>query len=78
MTYFAYLKSWFLFLLCSLFSSKNVFNFLEGGRGMFYVFDVPRGEGFNEIRWNPTEGGGGVNETKFLREHLKCMATKSK
>ena len=43
------------FLLCSLFSSKNPFNFF----GMFYIFDVPRGKGFNDFRWNPTGGEGG-------------------
>ena len=33
MTYFVYLKSWSLFLLCFLFLSKNPFNFMGGGGG---------------------------------------------
>ena len=60
MTYFVYLKSWYLFLLCSLFASKNHFNFFSsgggcggggggGGLGLFYIFDVRIGEGFNDF-----------------------------
>ena len=36
---------------------------------MFYIFDVPRGEGVNDFRWNPTEGedwGGGGQENTIL------------
>ena len=71
MTYSFYLKSWFLFLLCPLSSSKNPFNFFDGGGcvfvcvcvcvgegGLFYKFDGPREEGYNDSRWNPTGGGG--------------------
>ena len=25
----------------------------RGGEGVFYIFDVPSGEGFNDFRWNP-------------------------
>ena len=35
MTYSFYLKSWFLFLLCPLPSSKNPFNFFDGGGCVF-------------------------------------------
>ena len=50
MTYSVYLKSWYLLLLCSLFSSKNPFNFLGGGGG------GARGGGVLYIRC--PEGGG--------------------
>ena len=69
MTYFVSLKNWFLFLLYSLFSSENPFNFLGvlvergGGGGGFYIFNVPRGEGFNDFKWNPTGGEGGQEDT---------------
>ena len=56
MTYFFYLKRWFLFLLYSLFSIKNPFNFwgvvVVGGTCFIYL--TSRGEGFNDFRWNPT------------------------
>ena len=68
MTYFVYLKSWFLFLLCSLFSSKNPYNFLcgggggGGGRGVLYI-RRPDGEGFDRIRQG--EGEGVFKKTQF-------------
>ena len=67
MTYFVHLKSWFLFLLCSLFSSKNPYNFLcggggGGGRGVLYI-RRPEGEGFDRIR----QGGGGKGEGLFKK-----------
>ena len=88
MTYFFFLKSWFLFLLYPLFSSKNPFNFFGGGGcvfvcvcvcvgegGLFYKFDGPREEGFNDSRWNPTGGRRwGVKKTQFWRGRLKCVA----
>ena len=57
-----------LIFISSLFSSKNPFNFLGvvvvvGGGGGFYIFDVPRGEGFNNFRWNPTGEEGGQENT---------------
>ena len=51
MTYFVYLKDCFLFLLCSLLSSKNSFNFLGGEGG-------PERRGVIDFRWNPTGGRG--------------------
>ena len=65
MTYFVYLKSWFLFLLCSLFSTKNPFTFRGsgGGEGVFCIFYVPREEGFNDFRWNPTGEEGSQKNT---------------
>ena len=72
MTYFVYLKSWFLFLLCSLFSSKNLFNFLDGGggaRGGGPSYSTSRGgKGFNDsmILDGIREGGrSGVKKTQF-------------
>ena len=68
---FSLLKSWFSFLFCSLFSSENPFNIFGGWWwGVFYIFDVPSGEGFSDFRWNPTggavgAGGGGVKKTQF-------------
>ena len=56
MTYFVCLKSWFLFLLCSLFSSKNSFNF----------FGMVEGEAFNDFKRNVT-GGRGQENTIFKR-----------
>ena len=47
MTYFVCLKSWFLFLLFSLFVSKNPFNFfwvVLGGGGVLYIGCPERGE----------------------------------
>ena len=77
MTYCVYLKSWFLFLRF-FFSSKNPFTFLGCGGGSrgggVYIFDILKGEGFNEFIWNPTGGGGRVKKTQFWRGRLKCMA----
>ena len=83
MTYSFYLKSWFLFLLCPLPSSKNPFNFFDGGGcvfvcvcvcvcvlargGLFYKFDGPREEGYNDSRWNPTGGRRGGQENTILK-----------
>ena len=33
------------------------------GEGVFHLFDVPRGEGFNDFRWNPTGDEGGQENT---------------
>ena len=43
---FFYLKSRFLFLFCSLFSSKNLLNFLGGGvgGGGCSIYSTSRGE----------------------------------
>ena len=68
MTYFVYLKIWFLFLLCCLLSSKNHFNFLgegDDGEGV-YIFDIPKREGFNEFRWD-SEKGLGRQENTILK-----------
>ena len=46
MTYFVYLKTWFLFLLCFLLSSKNHFNFLgegDDGEGGLYIRHSEKG-----------------------------------
>ena len=69
MTYFVYLKTWFLFLLCFLLSSKNPFNFLGGGDGVggggVYIFDIPKREGFNEFRWGSDKRVGGTRKHNF-------------
>ena len=74
--FFAYVSFFFVF-----FSSKNPFNFLEvvvvvvGEVGALYI-RRPRGEGFNDFRWNPTEEedwGGVGKKTQFWRASPKCM-----
>ena len=37
----------------------------DGVRGVFYIFNVPREEGFNDFRWNLTEEEGGIKKTQF-------------
>ena len=49
--YLLLIKGWFLFLFCSLLSSKNIFNFSgddrgkAGGGGGFYIFNILSGRG---------------------------------
>ena len=56
-----------------MFSSKDPFNIfgvvvmVVGGGGVFYIFDVPSGEAFNDFRWNPTGEEGGGQENTILK-----------
>ena len=81
MTYSFYLKSWFLFLLCPLSSSKNPFNFFDGGgcvfvcvcvcvcvlaRGGCSINSTARGKRGTMILDGIRQGGGGgVKKTQF-------------
>ena len=79
MTYSFYLKSWFLFLLCPLPSSKNPFNFFDGGgcvfvcvcvcvlaRGGCSINSTARGKRGTMILDGIRQGeGGGVKKTQF-------------
>ena len=62
---FCLLKKLVLFLLCSLFSSKNSFNFFVGdSSGTCSIYSTSLGEkGFSDFRWDPTGGEGGQENT---------------